>query len=142
MEFAAAELAACLVISTHTGERLIADAVNLRHRHPRAWAMVPTGTVPTWILARVARRCAVVGLNLEQARWVDARTTPYLATLPPGRFLKLVEATIIAADPDGAQERARQAALDRFVRTGQSDENGVKSWSPAPGPATSPAWWR
>src|SRR5687768_1051851 len=111
-EFAAAELAALLGISTGTGDQLIADALNLRHRHPRAWATVPTGTVPVWLLTRVARRCAAVGLPLDQARWVDAETTPYAATLPPGRFLKLVEAKILAADlaadPDAATERARQ----------------------------------
>jgi hypothetical protein len=126
-EFAAAELAALLGVSTGTGGQLIADATNLRHRHPRAWATVPAGTAPVWVLVQVARRCAAVGLTVEQARWVDAQTTPYLATLPPHRFLKLVEAKIIAADPDAAQERARQAALDRFVRTGQTDEHGMKT---------------
>ncbi len=63
MEFAAAELAALLGISTNTGVQLIADALNLRHRHPRAWATVPTGTVPAWLLSKVARRCAAVGLR-------------------------------------------------------------------------------
>jgi hypothetical protein len=126
-EFAAAELAALLGVSTGTGDQLIADALNLRHRHPRAWATVRTGTVPVWVLIRVARRCAAVNLALDPARWVDAETTPYATTLPPGRFLRLVEAKIAAADPDAAEERARQEALHRFVRAGQADEHGMKT---------------
>jgi hypothetical protein len=126
-EFAAAELAALLGLSTGAGAQLIADAVNLRHRHPRAWARVREGAVPVWLVTKVARRCAAVGLTLERARWVDAQTTGYAVTLPPGRFLNLVEAKIVAADPAAAEERAREAALARFVRTGQTDEHGLRT---------------
>ena len=55
------------------------------------------------------------------------RPPPTCATLPPGRFLNLVEAKIIAADPTAAEERAREAALARFVRTGQTDEHGLRT---------------
>ncbi|HET6560585.1 MAG TPA: hypothetical protein VFG72_01810 [Marmoricola sp.] len=136
MEFAAAELAALSGMSSATG-----GAADRRRAEPAAPPppgvgrdrhQIGTGTVPIWLLARVARRCAAVGLGLEQARWVDAQTTPYAATLPPHRFLKLVEAKIIAADPAAAEARANQAALERFVRTGQTDELGLKTPSRRP----------
>ena len=62
-----------------------------------------------------------------QAREVDAATTPYLATLPWGRFVDLLEARIIAADPDAAEQRRVTAELERFVITGQSNEHGLKT---------------
>lgn len=126
-EFAGAELAALVGRSTVGGEQLVADAVNVRHRHPLLWAGIRGGTVRVWLAAKVARRCAATGLTMEQARWVDTETTPYLTSLPVARFLALVEAKIIAADPDAAAERARQAALARFVRSSQTDENGLRT---------------
>ncbi len=80
-----------------------------------------------WQAREVARRCAAAGLDRDQARWVDAVTTPYLGSLPWGRFESLLEARIVEADPAAAEERARAAALDRFVRTGQSSEFGLKT---------------
>ena len=62
----------------------------------------------------------------RRARWT-ATTTPYLATLPWGRFLDLLEARIIAADPAAAEARREAAELDRFVVTGQSTEHGLKT---------------
>ena len=126
-EFAAAELAALLGRSTAGGQQLVADAVNVRHRHPLLWAGVAAGTVRMWLAAKVARRGAACELTMDQARWVDTETTPYLTTLPVARFLALVEAKIIAADPDAAAERSRQAALARFVHSSQTDEHGLRT---------------
>ncbi len=58
---------------------------------------------------------------------MDRTTTPYLATLPWGRFVDLLEARIIAADPAAAEARREAAELDRFVVTGQSTEHGLKT---------------
>ena len=43
------------------------------------------------------------------------------------RFLALVDAKIIEADPAAAEERARTRALARFVRSGPVDEDGMKT---------------
>ena len=67
------------------------------------------------------------GLDAAQAEWVDAETTPYITTLPPKRFLDLVEAKIIEADPEAAEERARAKALARFVHAGRVDEHGLRT---------------
>ncbi len=71
--------------------------------------------------------CAHAGLDRDQARWVDAVTTPYVGVLPWGRFRALVEAKIIEVDPAAAEARRRAAAMERFVRTGQSSEHGLKT---------------
>src|SRR3954452_8018355 len=42
-EFAGAELAALLGRTTASGEQLVADAVNLRHRHPLLWTAIRRG---------------------------------------------------------------------------------------------------
>ena len=97
---------------------LIADALDVRHRLPRLWAALLAGQVRVWQARHVAARTRATGLTLAQAREVDAATTPYLATLPWGRFQDLLEARIIAADPHAAEAR-REAA------------SWTGSWSPA-----------
>jgi hypothetical protein len=126
-EFAAEELGCLLGIHPHAAHNLTADAVNLRHRHPRLWARVCDGEVVDWVAVKTARLVAAAGLTLAQARWVDEVTADYVMSLPVGRYLSLVEARIIAADPEAAERRREAAALDRFVRTGQSTEHGIKS---------------
>jgi hypothetical protein len=126
-EYAGAELAALLGCSTVAGEQLIADAVVLRHRHPLMWTALKAGQARAWLAAKVARRCVQARLDQSQAGWVDAETTPYVTTLPPGRFLSLVDARIIEADPAAAEERARARALARFVHAGATDEQGLRT---------------
>src|SRR3712207_8578703 len=67
---------------------------------------------PYTTLFRSARRCARAELGAAAARWVDEQTTRYVTTLPPARFLELVEAKIVEADPDAAEQRARTRALE------------------------------
>ncbi|QIK65644.1 hypothetical protein G7072_04200 [Nocardioides sp. HDW12B] len=126
-EFAGVELAALLGRTTGSGEELLVDAVTLRHRHPGLWRGIREGRVRVWLAIRAGRLCTSAQLTQEQAHWVDDRTTPYVETLPPGRYLALVRATIIAADPAAAEERARAAELARFVRAGQTDEHGLRT---------------
>ncbi len=126
-EFAAMELGAVLGMGPVAAECFLRDAVNTRHRHPVLWEALAAGAARVWQAREVARRCAAAGLDLDQARWVDEVTTPYLGSLPWGRFESLLEARIVEADPAAAEERARAAALDRFVRTGQSSEFGLKT---------------
>jgi hypothetical protein len=125
-EFAAAELAVLLGLSLAAAGTLIADALDLRHRHPLLWRAVTAGHVRVWQARHVARRTRTCGLSLAQARAVDVATTSHLASLPFGRFRELLEARIIAADPARAEARAEAEALDRYVTTGQS-EHGHKT---------------
>ncbi len=126
-EFAAAELAALSGLSTRGGEQLVRDALLLRHRHPRVWERIRNGTARPWLAAKVAQRCKAADLDRDQAAFVDSATTPFIEALPVTRFLALVDAKIIEADPAAAQERARVRALARFVRSGPVDEEGMKT---------------
>ncbi len=126
-EFAAAELGVLLGRSHVAAATLMADALDVRHRLPRLWAELTAGHVRVWQARHVASRTRATGLTLAQARQVDDTTTPYLASLPWGRFLELLEARIIAADPEAAEARRIAAELERFVITGQSNEHGLKS---------------
>jgi hypothetical protein len=126
-EFAAAELGCLLGRSPVAAATLVADALDVRHRLPSLWAAVVSGAARVWQARQVASRTRSVGLSLEQAGWVDAQVTPYLASLPWSRLLDLLEAKIVEADPAAAEARRVAAALERFVATGQCNEYGLKS---------------
>ena len=126
-EFAAAELGVLMGIGPVSAENLVRDALDLRHRHPALWAALAAGKGRVWKARKVARMVHAVGLTLEQARAVDAATTPYVDALPWKPFSDLVEAKIIEADPAAAEARRVAESLARFVRTGQSDELGLKT---------------
>src|SRR6478609_552248 len=71
-EFAGAELGLLLRRSTHAAEKLLRDAVVVRHRHPMLWQGVREERVRVWMAAKVAERCTTARLTLQQAQWVDA----------------------------------------------------------------------
>src|SRR5690349_6923578 len=53
-EFAVAELATALGLSTGSGRNLLAQALELAHRLPRLWARVQAGSLAPWRARRVA----------------------------------------------------------------------------------------
>jgi hypothetical protein len=55
LEFAAAELGACMETSYGSARALMADALALRHRLPELWQLILTGTVPSWKTRKVAQ---------------------------------------------------------------------------------------
>ncbi len=126
-EFAAAEFGALVGMGHVAASAYLRDTLDLRHRHPVMWAAVFAGGARVWQAREVARMVHAADLELKQARRVDAATTKYLASLPWARFVALVEAKIIEADPAAAEERRRAAALAQFVRTGRSNEFGLKT---------------
>ena len=75
-EFAVEQLATRLGCSTGSAMGLVADALNLAHRHPRLWARVQGLECPAWVARKVAGEC--VNLPLVGALWVD-ETTAHLA---------------------------------------------------------------
>jgi len=126
-EFAAMEFGALAGMGFVAAQAFMRDALDVVHRHPVMAGLLAEGKVRVWEARKVARMCSAAGLDRDQARWVDAVTSPYLPTLTGSRFEQLVEAKIIEADPEAAEERARAARLARFVRTGQSSEYGIKT---------------
>ncbi len=126
-EFASAELGLLLGLSTTAARSFMRDVLDLRHRHPRMWSAVAAGTARFFQARQVARAAHAAGLDREQALHLDARVAPYLDTLPWGRLMALVEATVIEADPEAAEQRRLAAEMERFVRTGRSTELGTKT---------------
>jgi len=123
-DFAPAELGCVLRISDGAADRLIGDALDLRHRLPQIWAAALVGRVPAYQARRIAT--ATRHLSVEQAGWVDAELAPSLGAVSWGRLETLLQAKIIEADPVGAEQRAALAAQERFVRLGRASEHGLK----------------
>ncbi len=67
--FVAEELGAAMGVSTQSAMSLMADALDLRHRLPRLWALVEDLAVAPWKTRRVAADTR--SLPFEGARWVD-----------------------------------------------------------------------
>ncbi len=125
-EFAIAEMAAELGISTWSARRKIGDALETRHRLPLLFARVEAGEVPAWIAAKVAQ--ATRPLTRAQAAFVDDQLVEYAdGRLPWSRFAAKLEAVIIDADPDAAAAREQVAAAARFAKVGQSNDHGQKT---------------
>lgn len=127
LEFAASEFGAVQDMHPVAAENLIRDCLNLRHRHPLLQARIDDGGVPVWKAREVAKRVDAAGLSREQAMWVDEQTTPVISTLPWSRFSDVLDAKIIEADPAAEDARRKAAAAERFVRTGQCNEYGLKT---------------
>ena len=123
-DFAPAELGCVLRLSDGSASRLIADALDLRHRLRLVWAAAQAGQVPAYQARHIAR--ATRHLSLEQAGFVDHQVASCLGKVSWGRLHTLLEAAIIQADPTGAEQQAAAAAQERFVRLGRSNEHGLK----------------
>src|SRR3954454_17787309 len=126
-EVAAGELGVLLGMTSTGARGVMRDVLDLRHRHPRLWEAVLDGVVRFFAARHVVRVAHGAGLSLGLARGVDERVAPYLGRVPWGRMVALVEAAVIEADPEGAEQRRLAAEMPRFVRTGRSSEFGTKT---------------
>ncbi|MBY9074655.1 HNH endonuclease [Nocardioides sp. WL0053] len=124
-EFAAAELASALGLSTAAGQLLVGDALELRHRLPRLWAAVATGTLPAWRARLLAQRTRC--LPVEAAGWVDAQVVGFAHKIGTARVVALVEAALLRFDPEQAERRALAAAERRGVWVGDEMTDGTRS---------------
>ena len=123
-EYAVHELGALRGTSSGTAEQLVADALDLRHRHPRLWDRVRAGEVHAWQAVHVARTCH--HLSREAAGLVDLAVFRHLGLLPWGRFARVLAAAVLQADPTTAAERAEQARRSRGVWA-YPGEDGLKT---------------
>ncbi len=76
--FAPEPVAAALGVSTLTGMKLIADALDLQHRLPRIWRLVEDLAVEPWKARQVAQATHV--LSKAAAAYVDDQLAPKLAS--------------------------------------------------------------
>jgi hypothetical protein len=95
-EFCVAELGTVLGISTTAAKRLIGNALELRHRLPRLWALVQAGQVPAWRARTVAEATihASPALTVEAAGWVDVQVAAVAGRIGPAQLDRLVAESI------------------------------------------------
>lgn len=123
-EFAPAELGAELALSSFAAERLVGDALDLRHRLPRLWSRILAGEVKPWIGRKTAELTRA--LSPESAGSVDRRLAPWAHGLSWGRIEAIIEAARIEADPAAAAVSAEAAASMQGVWLGQANDHGIK----------------
>ena len=120
-EFAPAELGVVLATSSAAAERLVGDALDLRHRLPRLWARIVAGEVKPWIGRRTAD--ATRHLAVETAAVVDRRIARYAHSLSWGRIEAIIAACWMDCDPEAAADAdaAAQGSLGVWVRDQPSE---------------------
>src|SRR5262245_29709655 len=77
-EFAVAEFAAAIGVSTHAGRDLIGAALEAKHRLPKIWARTLRGEIPVWKVRRVTEHTH--RLPAMAAAQVDRDLAPFLHT--------------------------------------------------------------
>lgn len=114
-EFAVADIAAALGLSTMSARRLIGQTLELRHRLPRLWALIatePTGDragAPAWRARMVAER--TVALSEAGAAYVDAQVAPALGKVGPVRLARIVEAARVLSEEPEHDELIEQSGV-------------------------------
>ncbi len=101
-EFAPAELGVVLATSSSAAERLVGDALDLRHRLPQLWARICAGEVKPWIGRKSAE--ATRHLSVETVAVVDRRIARYAHALSWGRIEAIIAACWLECDPEAAAE--------------------------------------
>ncbi len=113
-EFAFAELGARMQMSPWSARRLVADALDVRHRLPLIWARVVAGRARVSNARLVAARTR--HLSVAAAGLVDAAMAGFVdGSLPWGRFETRLAGKIVAADPAAAAAREEAAAREQFA---------------------------
>src|SRR6476620_10726575 len=108
-EYAVEELSAALGLSHPAGQALVAEAVELRYRLPRLWALVQSGDLQAWKARQVAK--ATTMLSREAVAFVDR----HLAVTARSNRLPALNPVLhearLRCDPDPAAA-VEQNALD------------------------------
>lgn len=127
-EFVAGEVAALVGLSVGSAACRIAQALNLRHRHPRLWNAVLAGRVRVWQACSVAEECSAAGLDVAACGRVDGWCVTALEWQPWPRVRARIGEWIVRADPVAAAARAERAAESRGVEVGRIRDGHVEVW--------------
>ena len=114
-------------VSTQSAMSLMADALDLRHRLPRLWALVEDLAVAPWKTRRVAADTR--SLPFEGARWVDEQ----LAARVDGFGVPTIERLVALA-------AARFAPRSRPRRNRPPGPGTTSPQPPAPGEYAGTSW--
>ena len=105
--FAPESLAAAMGWTPAAARNLMADALDLPHRHPKLWKRVRRGQIPAWQARRVAQQTR--RLPKAGARWVDDQLADRIGCGPVITD-RLVAQAAAQFDPAEHQRREEQAA--------------------------------
>ncbi|MCW2773060.1 MAG: endonuclease, partial [Nocardioides sp.] len=108
-EFCVAEFALAIGKSTDAGRAYLGEAVEVRYRLPKTWALVVAGKLPVWKARQIAK--ATLSLPFQGAGFVDTHVAPVAAKLSFAQLERVVEEARVRFDPVEAEAR-RQAAAD------------------------------
>ncbi|WP_232548182.1 DUF222 domain-containing protein [Propioniciclava soli] len=123
-EFLALEVGPLLGIRPADAAARIADAVNLRDRHPALWEAVQSGAMRVHQARRITTECA--NLDRAGAQWVDEQMAGAAAAgLPWPRATRLLKGLVVKADPAQAARRAQQERRHTHVWVGKLSDGHV-----------------
>src|SRR4051812_15479461 len=124
-EFAVAELAVALHITTDAGRAFLGLAMELRYRLPRVWKRVTAGDLAPWRARKVAEQ--PMTLSMEAAGFVDAHVAAFAHKIGHARLERLVEEAVTRFMPAEAEQRRRAAAEHRHfdIHTRHTTAEGV-----------------
>lgn len=97
-ELSVAELAVARDTHLLSTRSVLADALDLRHRLPRTWAVVRDLGCEPWLARRVASMSR--HLEADQVGVVDTAVARAIAGQAPSRVLLVAEAAVIQADTE------------------------------------------
>jgi len=118
------ELACANSCSEASARYQVADIAVLVKDMPQCWAAVTSGRAPLWQARKVASACE--GLAPELCEAVDVQVSESLGLVGPARMLRVVDAAVMAADPDGTRRVAKTHA--RRVYTGADRLDPLIGW--------------
>ena len=123
-ELSLAALAISRRVHPHASRRLVADALDLRHRLPTWWTAVQELRLEPWI----ARKTATLTRDLDEVavRVIDAALPADLGEVSPARILEVVRAKIIEADPLAHATALAAEKRRRYVSLSRTDEFGLR----------------
>ena len=126
-EFAPVMLGARLGLSAYAGASLIADALDLYYRLPCLWQRVHALEVKASYAREVARKTRHLA-KAHAAQVDEAVAEEADGRLPWTRFIELLDASIITADPAMAATREREAASRYAAAPTRSNEYGMRGF--------------
>src|SRR4051812_44400809 len=124
-EFAVAELALALGITTGAARSYLGEAMEVRYRLPKVWRRMVSGDLPAWRARRVAEH--TLGLSMEAARFVDTHVAAFAHKMGFTGLERLVEEAVTRFMPAEAEERRQAAAEGRHfdIHTNHTTAEGV-----------------
>ncbi len=136
-EFAVAEFATAVGLSTDAGRRLVGHALELAWRLPQLWALVQQGRVPVWRARRVAE--ATLALSPGAAGFVDRQVAAVVGRVSLPQLDHLIHEAQTRVDGLEREEENTNPDVADTRRVGvHTEQVSVTVPSRCPGSSTSP----